>query len=93
MASIRLAQTPEVLIFVFEFLDPYKLDTSLAQLEAQMQCCRKSLAQSALVSRAFSKPALSILWRRLDDLKPILNFFDLVLFRNTTHEVVSSVSI
>ena len=54
------------------WLDEWKRDPQCAQ---DQKTQRQALASAARVCRAFSDPALDVLWRALDDVQPVLWLF------------------
>ena len=56
----------EILLLIFEHVSPPEDDSS------EPNSARQTLAAAARVCKAFSEPALIVLWRRIDTLAPLV---------------------
>ncbi|KAI0629724.1 hypothetical protein C8Q77DRAFT_304933 [Trametes polyzona] len=72
-AATRALLCPEILIEIFKHLTPGSPNKyALPRLRARRRENQKALARAACVCRAFSEPALDILWRVVDCLPDLL---------------------
>ena len=81
-ASRTLPDVPDILYYVFSYLDP----VHQSQYE-QVYESRRSLAVAARTCRGFSGPALDVLWRRLPDDQPLANLLCEVGIASKGHQV------
>ncbi|KAH9856728.1 hypothetical protein C2E23DRAFT_453452 [Lenzites betulinus] len=73
-AAFQVLQSPEVLKEICLQLAPGELDTEAPyKLRTRRWLRRKTLAHLARVCRAFSDPALDVLWEVVEDVMPILS--------------------
>ncbi|TFK80809.1 hypothetical protein K466DRAFT_591642 [Polyporus arcularius HHB13444] len=75
MPSIRVANSPLLLSAIFDHLEP-PISSPTKKLSSVDKDTRKelrgALLSTALASRALSEHALAVLWRKLDDVRPLL---------------------
>ena len=76
-ATQHALRCQDILTEIFKHLSPgwlneWKRDPQYAQ---DQKTQRQALASAARVCRAFSGPALDVLWRVLDDVQPVLWLF------------------
>ncbi|KAM5530658.1 hypothetical protein V8D89_015679 [Ganoderma adspersum] len=72
-ASRTLPDVPDILYYVFSYLDPVH-ESQYDQLYES----RRTLAMAARTCRGFSGPALDVLWRRLPDDQPLADLLCVV---------------
>ena len=63
----------DILALIFSLLSPSKLSgTGTLWTNRSRRACRKALVSSALACRILSHHALNVLWKELDDIRPLL---------------------